>query len=76
MVMDGMKLQPCGPGFQDGRDAIRLANEINYNGADTCLIMSVFARRGLGVNASQNSPEDAADGLENFDPNPYLREGT
>lgn len=70
MVMDGMKLQPCGPGFQDGRDAIRLANEIYYNGADTCLIMSVFARRGLGVNASQNSPEDGTDGLENFDPIP------
>lgn len=70
LVMDGMKLQPCGPGFQDGRDAIRLADVINYNGADTCLISTVFARRGLGYLASQNSPDDAADGIENFDPIP------
>ena len=70
LVMDGMKLQPCSPGFQDGRDAIMLADIINYAGADTCLISSVFARRGLGYTASQGTSSNAADGIENFDPIP------
>lgn len=70
LVVDGMKMQPCAPGFIDGRDAIMKADIINYNGADTCLISSVFARRGLGYFADQGSPEDQADGIENFDPIP------
>lgn len=70
LVFDGMKLQPCSPGFQDGRDAIILADKINYNSVDTCLISSVFARRGLGYFATQGSSNNAADGIENFDPIP------
>ncbi|MCE7926757.1 MAG: DUF11 domain-containing protein [Haliscomenobacteraceae bacterium CHB4] len=71
LVMDGMKIQPCGPGFIDGRDAIMMADILNYEGADTCLISSVFARRGMGYYANQGSSNDAADGVENFDPIPY-----
>ncbi|MCW5920853.1 MAG: T9SS-dependent M36 family metallopeptidase [Saprospiraceae bacterium] len=70
LVMDGMKLQPCRPGFVDGRDAIMAADILNYDGADTCLISAVFARRGLGYLADQGSNADAADGVENFDPIP------
>ncbi|MEZ4892349.1 MAG: M36 family metallopeptidase [Saprospiraceae bacterium] len=70
LVMDGMKMQPCYPGFETGRDAIMLADKMNYDGADTCLISSVFARRGLGYLALQNDPELAADGYENFEPIP------
>jgi len=70
LVTDGMKMQPCGPGFQDGRDAIVLADKINYAGADTCLISSVFARRGLGYLANQGVSDVATDGVENFDPIP------
>ncbi len=29
LVMDGLKLQPCGTGFVDGRDAILAAVDIN-----------------------------------------------
>ena len=68
LVMDGMKYQPCAPGFIDGRDAIILADIINYNGADTCLISQVFARRGFGINSNQGSNFDAGDGVENFEP--------
>jgi extracellular elastinolytic metalloproteinase len=68
LVMDGMKLQPCSPGFEDGRDAILLADELNYNSADTCLITSVFARRGMGITASQGASGSATDGTPNFDP--------
>jgi len=70
LVVDGMKLQPCSPGFIDGRDAIMMADMLNYNGADTCLISSVFARRGLGYFATQGDSESAGDGFENFDPIP------
>lgn len=70
LVVDGMKMQPCGPGFQDGRDGIMLADIVDYNGADTCLISTVFARRGLGYYASQGDPNNAGDGIENFDPIP------
>lgn len=70
LVMDGMKLQPCGPGFLDGRDAIMAADIQNYAGTDTCLISEVFARRGMGYFASQGDPDNAGDGVENFDPIP------
>ncbi len=70
LVIDGMKLQPCSPGFISGRDAILLADEMNYSSVDTCLIMSTFARRGMGINASQGANDNATDGIENFDPIP------
>lgn len=68
LVVDGMKLQPCSPGFVDGRDAIMLADIAYYDGADTCLISSVFARRGLGYYSIQ--ADTAHSGIENFDPIP------
>ncbi|MDW3646057.1 MAG: M36 family metallopeptidase [Bacteroidia bacterium] len=67
LVMDGMKLQACNPGFVDGRDAILLADQINNNGANQCLIWKAFADRGLGYSASQGSSFDRLDGVEAFD---------
>lgn len=67
LVMDGMKLQPCEPGFVDGRDAILLADELNFGGAHACLIWEAFARRGLGLSASQGSPYTGNDQSEAFD---------
>jgi extracellular elastinolytic metalloproteinase len=66
LVMDGMRLQPCLPGFIDGRDAILLADQLNNNGANRCLIWRAFARRGLGYLADQGSSEDAFDGFQDF----------
>ncbi len=70
LVMDGMKLQPCFPGFIDGRNAILQADIINNDGQDTCLISEVFARRGMGINASQGSSNESSDGVEDFNPIP------
>jgi hypothetical protein len=67
LVFDGMKLQPCEPGFQDGRDAIILADSINNNGINKCILWKTFARRGLGYSASQGSSLDCSDGTEAFD---------
>lgn len=67
LVFDGMKLQPCSPGFVDGRDAILAADMANNNGANQCLIWKAFARRGLGVGASQGSSTSIGDGLESYE---------
>jgi len=67
LVMDGMKLQACNPGFIDGRDAILQADQINYNGANQCLIWEVFANRGCGFSASQGSSASRTDQVEAFD---------
>ena len=67
LVMDGMKLQPCNPGFVDARNAIIKANILNNNGEDTALIWSTFANRGLGFSASQGLSTNRLDGKQAFD---------
>ncbi len=52
LVIDAMKLQPCNPSFIQARDAIIAADEATTEGEDYCMIWKVFARRGMGVNAS------------------------
>lgn len=72
LVIDGLKLQPCGPGFVDGRDAILLADRLRYNGANQKLIWEVFARRGLGYNADQGASSSRSDGTSAFNLPPFL----
>ncbi len=67
LVMQGLKLQPCSPGFVDGRDAILAADELLYGGANQCLIWKAFAKRGLGFSADQGSSGTVEDGIEAFD---------
>ena len=67
LVIEGMKLQPCSPGFVDGRDAIFAADQALYGGANECLIWDAFARRGLGFSADQGSSNSRSDGTEAFD---------
>ncbi|MDC8005945.1 T9SS-dependent M36 family metallopeptidase [Aureisphaera galaxeae] len=67
LVMDGMKLQVCSPGFVDGRDAILQADQLANAGANQCLIWEVFANRGLGASADQGSAGSVVDGTEAFD---------
>lgn len=67
LVMDGMKLQPCSPGYVDGRDAILLADQNFTGGANQCVIWEAFAQRGLGASADQGSSGSRADGTEAFD---------
>ena len=67
LVMEGMKMQPCDPGFVTGRDAILAADELLYNGDNQCLIWEAFAKRGIGVDADQVSPLSNTDGIEGFE---------
>ncbi len=67
LVIDGMKLQGCSPGFIDGRDAILQADMLANDGANQCLIWEVFAKRGLGWSAEQGSSGSRSDQIEAFD---------
>lgn len=73
LVMDGMKMQPCDPGFVDARDAILQADRIRYGGANQRLIWESFARRGLGYSADQGS-NNGVDAFEAYDLPPLLVE--
>lgn len=74
LVVDGLKIQPCEPGFVDARDAILAADQINNNGENKCLIWEVFAKRGLGYSASQGSSDSRSDGIAAFDLPPACME--
>jgi hypothetical protein len=67
LVIDGMKLTPCNPGFVDARDAILAADQVTYGGANQALIWAAFARRGLGYSASQGSTASRTDQVQAFD---------
>jgi len=67
LVTEGLKLQPCSPGFVDGRDAILAADIALFDGANQCYIWNAFAKRGLGFSADQGSSDSRTDGTEAFD---------
>lgn len=67
LVTEGLKLQPCSPGFVDGRDAILAADQVLFGGTHICAIWEAFARRGLGFSANQGSTDSRTDGSEAFD---------
>jgi len=68
LVIEGMKLQPCEPGFIDGRNAIIQADINLYGGAHLCAIREAFRRRGMGPNASQGSSDNVFDQVPDFSP--------
>ena len=67
LVVDGLKVQPCSPGFVDSRNAILAADQSDYGGQHQCLIWTAFAKRGLGYSANQGSSASTADGTQAFD---------
>ena len=66
LVTEGMKLQPCSPGFISGRDAILQADQILYGGQFNCAIKEAFRRRGMGPQASQGSSGSVTDQIPDF----------
>ncbi|MFN8242995.1 MAG: M36 family metallopeptidase [Ferruginibacter sp.] len=67
LVMEGMKLQPCSPGYVDARNAILQADQNLYGGSHYCTIWTAFAKRGLGYSASQGSAFSATDQTAAYD---------
>ncbi|MDX2360531.1 MAG: T9SS-dependent M36 family metallopeptidase [Crocinitomicaceae bacterium] len=76
LVMTGLKLQPCGPGFVDARDAVIAADQLLYGGIHECLIWKVFAKRGLGYSADQGDSDDREDQTQAFDLPPGMDHST
>ena len=70
-VIDGLKLQGCGPGLVVARSAIIAAAEARAGG-DVCTVWASFARRGLGYSAVQGTT-DRNDNTEAFDTHPDCR---
>ncbi len=66
LVMEGMKLQPCRPGFIDARNGILKADTLLYGGRYSAAIWKAFARRGMGLYASQGSSNSTADQVADF----------
>ena len=66
LVIEGMKLQPCRPGYLDARDAILAADELLYQGAHRCLIWEAFAKRGMGALAIQGASTSSNDQVQDF----------
>lgn len=66
LVTEGMKLQPCSPGFIDGRDGIIRADQLLYGGVHECAIREAFRRRGMGAFASQGSSSSVTDQLPDY----------
>jgi hypothetical protein len=75
LVIEGLKLTACNPGFVDGRNAILEADQLLYGGAHQCTIWKVFARRGLGFSADQGDPMSRTDQVEAFDIPPSCMPG-
>ncbi len=67
LVMEGLRLQTCRPGFLDARNAILAADSILYNYRHKCAIWNAFARRGMGYSAVQGSSNSATDQVAAFD---------
>jgi extracellular elastinolytic metalloproteinase len=67
LVMDALPLSPCEPTFLDGRDALLLADLDLTGGANECAIWRGFARRGMGVGASDGGSAESTAIVESFD---------
>jgi hypothetical protein len=67
LVADALKLETCnGTNIVSGRDNLIAADQATTGGADYCLITDVFARRGVGLNASSGDINDPNDQVEDF----------
>ncbi|KAH9265849.1 hypothetical protein BSLG_010785 [Batrachochytrium salamandrivorans] len=58
IIMTGLTLQSCNPTFLGARDAIITADVNHYQGANRCEIYKGFAKRGLGLGATDTRTDD------------------
>ena len=67
LVEDSLKLMPVNPSFLDGRDALLQADLILTGGANSTIIWTAFARRGMGLSASDGGSATSFFVAEAFD---------
>ncbi|KAH6592807.1 hypothetical protein BASA50_007858 [Batrachochytrium salamandrivorans] len=58
IIMGGLTLQSCNPTLLGARDAIITADVNHYKGAHKCEIYKGFAKRGLGLGATDTRTND------------------
>jgi uncharacterized protein (TIGR03437 family) len=73
LVVDGLKLTPVSPTFLDARNAIILADRVNNDGANQCLIWQAFSKRGMGFSANTLDANDGSP-IEEFDAPPFCND--
>ena len=69
LVIEGMRLQPCSPGYIDARNAILKADTLFFGAKYSCAIWKAFAKRGMGRFASQGSSNSTTDQIADFTDN-------
>lgn len=67
LVMDGLKIQPINPSFLDARNAILAADIALTGGQNQFEIWEAFARRGMGLSASDGGSANSLNVTEAFD---------
>lgn len=75
LVMQGLKLQKCSPGFLDSRNAILKADSILYGNIYHAAIWKAFARRGMGWYAIQGSGASCVDQTDDYEAPVYTLSG-
>ncbi|KAH9271302.1 hypothetical protein BASA83_006391 [Batrachochytrium salamandrivorans] len=58
IIIGGLMLQSCNPTFLGARDAIIAADKLHYKSANKCEIYKAFAKRGLGLKATDTRTDD------------------
>ncbi|MEO6670653.1 MAG: M36 family metallopeptidase [Ferruginibacter sp.] len=66
LVIEGLRLQPCSPGYIDARNAILKADTLFFGARYSCAIWTAFAKRGMGKGASQGSSNSTTDQVASF----------
>jgi len=66
IVTESLKIVDCPSGFIDARDAVIEAYLAIYGAGNECLLWEAFAKRGLGIYATQGSTTSVEDGREDF----------
>jgi hypothetical protein len=60
IVLEGMAQVPCNPSMLDARDGILQADAVLYGSSHEAILWDVFARRGMGENASTTGASDTS----------------
>lgn len=61
LVIEAIATMPCPAGFVTSRDSLLAADQRLHGGQDRCRIWQAFARRGIGLSASQGQATSTTD---------------
>jgi hypothetical protein len=65
LLFDGFRYTPVEPSMVDAKNAVLIADQVDFGGAHLDTLYRIFARRGLGVSASTSPGSFATAPLQN-----------